>query len=161
MSQVIRIDNIKKIYQVGDQEIQALRGVSLEINQGEYVAIMGPSGSGKSSMMNVLGCLDLPTSGEYYLDGQPMSGTSDKEQAQIRNTKIGFVFQSFNLLSRTTALENVELPMLYAGVTQRERRIRGMKALEAVGLSHRINNKPNELSGGATAAGFHSQVFSE
>lgn len=148
MNQVIRIESISKIYKIGEQEIQALRCVSLEISQGEFVAIMGPSGSGKTSMMNVLGCLDLPTSGEYYLDGQPMSGIGDKEQAQIRNTKIGFVFQSFNLLARTTALENVELPMLYAGVTQRERRIRAMQALETVGLTDRMYNKPNELSGG-------------
>ncbi|PKM77922.1 MAG: macrolide ABC transporter ATP-binding protein [Firmicutes bacterium HGW-Firmicutes-15] len=148
MNQVIRIEGISKIYKIGEQEIQALRGVSLEINQGEFVSIMGPSGSGKTSMMNVLGCLDLPTSGEYYLDGQPMSGIGDKEQAQIRNTKIGFVFQSFNLLARTTALENVELPMLYAGVTPRERRVRAMQALATVGLADRMYNKPNELSGG-------------
>lgn len=148
MNQVIRIRNISKIYKIGEQDIHALRGVSLEINQGEFVAIMGPSGSGKTSMMNVLGCLDLPTSGEYYLDGQPMSGIGDSEQAQIRNNKIGFVFQSFNLLARTTALENVELPMLYAGVTPRERRVRAMQALTTVGLAERMYNKPNELSGG-------------
>lgn len=148
MRQVIHIENIKKIYKIGEQEIQALRGVSLEIGEGEYVAIMGPSGSGKSTMMNVLGCLDQPTSGEYYLDGKPMSGTTDKDQALIRNRKIGFVFQSFNLLPRTTALENVELPMLYAGVPQRDRRTRAIQALEAVGLADRMHNKPNELSGG-------------
>jgi len=148
MNQVIRIESISKIYRIGEQEIHALRGVSLEIRQGEFVAIMGPSGSGKTSMMNVLGCLDLPTSGEYYLDEQPMSDIGDKEQAQIRNAKIGFVFQSFNLLARTTALENVELPMLYAGVALRERRVRAMQALTTVGLADRMYNKPNELSGG-------------
>lgn len=148
MSQVIRIDNIKKIYRIGEQEIQALQGVSLEIEQGEFVAIMGPSGSGKSTMMNVLGCLDKPTSGEYYLDGRPMSKADDDQQAFIRNAKIGFVFQSFNLLARTSALENVELPMLYAGVSARDRRTRAVKALESVGLGNRLDNKPNELSGG-------------
>lgn len=145
---VIKIENIKKIYRLGNQEIHALRGVNLEVEQGEFVAIMGPSGSGKSTMMNVVGCLDKPTSGEYYLDGQAMSQSGDDQQALIRNSKIGFVFQSFNLLARTTALENVELPMLYAGVGANERRERAIQALESVGLGDRLNNKPNELSGG-------------
>ncbi|MEG6512344.1 ABC transporter ATP-binding protein [Desulforamulus ruminis] len=145
---MIKVDNMKKTYQLGDQQIQALAGVSLEIGRGEFVAIMGSSGSGKSTMMNLLGCLDKPTSGEYYLDGQPMSKVKDDQQALIRNAKIGFVFQSFNLLPRTTALENVELPLLYAGIPSRERRSRAAEALQSVGLGNRLNNKPNELSGG-------------
>jgi putative ABC transport system ATP-binding protein len=148
MKSLIRIDDLQKIYQVGDQEIHALNGVTLDIQEGEFVAIMGPSGSGKSTMMNVLGCLDKPTYGEYILDGQAVSQASDDELARIRNQKIGFVFQSFNLLSRTTAVENVELPMLYAGVSARERRERAIRALQDVGLGERLHNKPNELSGG-------------
>jgi putative ABC transport system ATP-binding protein len=145
---VIQIDDIKKIYQIGNQKIQALRGVSLEITQGDFVAIMGPSGSGKSTMMNVLGCLDKPSDGEYYLDGIPISQAHDDELAIIRNRKIGFVFQSFNLLPRTTAVENVELPLLYAGISVRKRRELAIESLENVGLSERLFNKPNELSGG-------------
>ncbi|HJV44336.1 MAG TPA: ABC transporter ATP-binding protein [Bacillota bacterium] len=148
MRSVIAIDNIKKIYKIGDQEIQALRGVSLTIETGDFVAIMGPSGSGKSTMMNVIGCLDQPSSGEFYLDGFPISNASDDELALIRNRKIGFVFQNFHLLSRTTAVENVELPLLYAGVSAKERRRRAITALESVGLGTRLFNKPNELSGG-------------
>ncbi|MTV49053.1 ATP-binding cassette domain-containing protein [Heliobacillus mobilis] len=148
MNSVIQIQDLKKIYRIGDQEIHALRGVSVAIHEGEFVAIMGPSGSGKSTMMNVIGCLDKPTSGEYFLDGQAISQAHDDELARIRNHKIGFVFQSFNLLPRTEAVENVELPMLYAGVGTKERRRRALDALEAVGLIERIHNKPNELSGG-------------
>jgi putative ABC transport system ATP-binding protein len=148
MKSVIRIENITKVYRIGDQEIQALRGVNLSIEEGDFVAIMGPSGSGKSTMMNVIGCLDKPTSGEFYLDGFPVSQASDDDLALIRNRKIGFVFQNFNLLPRTTAVQNVELPLLYAGVPAKERRERAIRALESVGLGERLNNKPNELSGG-------------
>ncbi|EST55145.1 macrolide ABC transporter ATP-binding protein [Brevibacillus panacihumi W25] len=148
MRPVIQMEDLRKRYQIGDQEIQALRGVSLSIETGDFVAIMGPSGSGKSSMMNVIGCLDKPTSGEFYLDGYPVSQAHDDELAEIRNQKIGFVFQNFNLLPRTTAVENVELPMLYAGKSAKERRERAIRALVEVGLEQRLYNKPNELSGG-------------
>lgn len=148
MKPVIQIEELRKQYVIGDQEIYALRGVSLSIEEGDFVAIMGPSGSGKSSMMNVIGCLDKPTSGEFYLDGYPVSQAHDDELAVIRNQKIGFVFQNFNLLPRTTAVENVELPLLYGGTPARERREKAIKALSSVGLAERLNNKPNELSGG-------------
>jgi putative ABC transport system ATP-binding protein len=148
MKPVIQIENMKKIYRIGDQEIHALKGVNVTIEEGDFVAIMGPSGSGKSTMMNVIGCLDKPTSGEFLLDGFPISKAQDDELAVIRNKKIGFVFQNFNLLPRTTAVENVELPLLYAGVSAKERRQRAVDALENVGLGARLNNKPNELSGG-------------
>lgn len=148
MKPVIQIEELRKQYVIGDQEIYALRGVSLSIEEGDFVAIMGPSGSGKSSMMNVIGCLDKPTSGEFYLDGYPVSQAHDDELAVIRNQKIGFVFQNFNLLPRTTAVENVELPLLYGGTSARERRERAIRALTSVGLAERLNNKPNELSGG-------------
>ncbi|HXG93552.1 MAG TPA: ABC transporter ATP-binding protein [Blastocatellia bacterium] len=133
---------------MGDIEIHALRGVSLHIEKGEFVAIMGASGSGKSTTMNILGCLDRPTRGHYYLDGQDVSKLSKDELADIRNRKIGFVFQGFNLLSRTSAIENVELPMLYLGVKAAERHERAKEALDIVGLSGRIHNMPNQLSGG-------------
>lgn len=148
MRPVIRIENLKKIYRIGDQEIHALRGVSLTIEEGDFVAIMGPSGSGKSTMMNIIGCLDQPSSGEYYLDGHPVSMADDNALAIIRNQKIGFVFQNFNLLPRTSALENVEVPLLYAGISAKERRKRALQALIGVGLGNRLHNKPNELSGG-------------
>ncbi|WP_432776454.1 ABC transporter ATP-binding protein [Brevibacillus gelatini] len=148
MRPVIQIEDLKKQYQIGDQEIYALRGVSLTIEEGDFVAIMGPSGSGKSSMMNVIGCLDKPTSGEFFLDGYPVSEAHDDELAEIRNQKIGFVFQNFHLLPRTTAVENVELPMLYGGTPAKERRERAIRALVSVGLAERLYNKPNELSGG-------------
>ncbi|MFS0557344.1 ABC transporter ATP-binding protein [Brevibacillus sp. 179-C9.3 HS] len=148
MKPVIQIEELRKQYVIGDQEIYALRGVSLSIEEGDFVAIMGPSGSGKSSMMNVIGCLDKPTSGEFYLDGYPVSQAHDDELAVIRNQKIGFVFQNFNLLPRTTAVENVELPLLYGGTPARERREKAIKALSSVGLAERLNNKSNELSGG-------------
>jgi putative ABC transport system ATP-binding protein len=145
---VIRLDHIHKIYKMGDIEVHALRGVSLAIRQGEFVAVMGVSGSGKSTMMNINGCLDQPTRGTYILDDYDVSKLSKDDRADIRNRKIGFVFQGFNLLSRTSAIENVELPMLYSGVETAERRRRAQEALEAVGLAGRENNHPNQLSGG-------------
>ncbi|MGW9570997.1 ABC transporter ATP-binding protein [Paenibacillus terrae] len=148
MRHVIQIEDMKKVYQVGDQEIHALRDVQLNIADGDFVAIMGPSGSGKSTMMNVIGCLDLPTSGQFYLDGYSILDAREDELAIIRNQKIGFVFQKFHLLPRATALDNVELPMIYAGVPAKERRLRAIEALTGVGLGDRMNNKPNELSGG-------------
>ncbi|QNR69649.1 ABC transporter ATP-binding protein [Paenibacillus peoriae] len=145
---VIEIKELKKIYEVGGQEIQALRGVDLSISEGEFVAIMGPSGSGKSTMMNVIGCLDHPDTGKYYLDGYSILDARENELSEIRNQKLGFVFQKFYLLPRTTALANVELPMMYAGIPAKERRERAMEALRSVGLAERMYNKPNELSGG-------------
>jgi len=145
---VIQLDNIHKTYTMGDVQVHALRGASLTIREGEFVAIMGASGSGKSTTMNILGCLDRPTKGTYILDGQDVSEMSKDERADIRSRKIGFVFQGFNLLSRTSALENVELPMLYAGVSGAQRHERAMKSLAAVGLAGREENNPNQLSGG-------------
>jgi putative ABC transport system ATP-binding protein len=145
---VIQLDHIHKIYKMGDIEVHALRGVTLAIRQGEFVAVMGVSGSGKSTMMNIIGCLDQPTRGTYILDGHDVSKLSKDDRADIRNLKIGFVFQGFNLLSRTSAIENVELPMLYAGIGTVERKRRAQEALEAVGLGGRENNHPNQLSGG-------------
>ena len=147
-STVIALDHVHKIYKMGDVEIHALRGVSLQISRGEFVAIMGASGSGKSTMMNIVGCLDRPTKGRYFLEGQDVSGLSKDDRADIRNRKIGFVFQGFNLLARTSAMENVELPMLYLGVKHAERIRRAREALELVGLGQRLNNMPNQLSGG-------------
>lgn len=147
-SPLIMLRNITKVYQMGDMEVRALDGVSMDIQRGEYVAIMGPSGSGKSTMMNVIGCLDSPSTGEYELNGKVVSSMSDDELAQIRNEEIGFVFQTFNLLARTTAAQNVELPLIYAGVTPQERRARSLKSLEDVGLEKRSDHMPNQLSGG-------------
>jgi putative ABC transport system ATP-binding protein len=145
--QVIKVNQLIKTYQMGEVEVNALRGLDLEIRRGEVVAIVGPSGSGKSTLMNILGCLDRPTSGEYALDGIEVSGMNDDELAHVRNRKIGFIFQSFNLLSRSTALSNVELPLRYSGVTE-GRKERASAALEAVGLEHRMTHRPYELSGG-------------
>ncbi|HVF68222.1 MAG TPA: ABC transporter ATP-binding protein [Pyrinomonadaceae bacterium] len=146
--EVIRLEGIHKTYSMGDVEVHALRGVSLTIREGEFVAIMGASGSGKSTTMNIVGCLDAPTRGAYMLDGQDVSTLSKDERADIRLNKLGFVFQGFNLLSRTSALENVELPMLYAGANPADRHRRALEALHSVGLVGREQNHPNQLSGG-------------
>lgn len=149
MSQVIiRLEQVSKIYGTGNTEVRALSEVSLIVESGEYCAIMGPSGSGKSTVMNVIGCLDRPTKGNYYLDGVDVAGLSDTELAHIRNRKIGFVFQQFHLLPQLTAMENVMLPMIYAGVSNPERHDRAANALSRVGLSNRLHNRPNQLSGG-------------
>jgi putative ABC transport system ATP-binding protein len=145
---MIEVENITKIYQLGDTEVRALDGVSLKIEKGEMVAIMGPSGSGKSTLMAILGCLDVPTDGAYRLDGVSVENLNDNQLADIRSRKIGFVFQQFNLLARTTALENVMLPLTYAGVRGRERREHAADALNKVGLGDRMKHRPNELSGG-------------
>jgi putative ABC transport system ATP-binding protein len=150
MSAVIKLEEVHKIYHTGEVDVHAVRGVALEIQRGEFVAVMGASGSGKSTIMNMLGCLDRPTQGRYLLDGKDVSALERDELADIRNEKIGFVFQGFNLLARTTALENVELPMLYVHrrISGREQRERAMEALEIVGLSKRFDHHPNQLSGG-------------
>jgi putative ABC transport system ATP-binding protein len=145
---VIQLNDIRRQYDMGGEIIHALRGVSLTIRRNEYVAIMGPSGSGKSTLMNLLGCLDTPDGGEYWLNGQEVSRLSDDALARVRNREIGFVFQTFNLLPRATALQNVELPMVYAGASARERRTRAAEALTRVGLGERMDHRPNELSGG-------------
>lgn len=149
MNNIITIKDLKKDYQIGEITVHALRGVDLEINRGEFVAIMGASGSGKSTMLNILGCLDNPTMGEYILDGAEVKSMNRDELARLRNTKLGFVFQSYNLLPRTTALENVELPLFYnSKIRSRERLERAKNALEAVGLADRMHHMPNQLSGG-------------
>jgi putative ABC transport system ATP-binding protein len=145
---VIAIQDVVKLYRMGSETIHALRGVSLEIHRNEYLAIMGPSGSGKSTIMNMLGCLDTPSSGRYEFNGKNVAAMGDDELAGIRNREIGFVFQTFNLLPRSTALRNVELPLVYAGVSPEEREARARQALEDVGLGNRLDHKPNELSGG-------------
>ncbi|MBI3760873.1 MAG: ABC transporter ATP-binding protein [Chloroflexi bacterium] len=145
---VIRLENVARLYRLGDEEVQALRGVSLSFYPGDMLSVMGPSGSGKSTLMNILGCLDRPTSGSYWLDGEEVGQLKDSRLAAIRNRKIGFVFQTFNLLARTTALANCELPLIYSGMGQRERRERATAALAQVGLGERMHHRPNELSGG-------------
>ena len=148
VKEIIRLEDICRIYRVGSQEVRALDGVSLSVSRNEYVAIMGPSGSGKSTLMNILGCLDSPDSGRYILNGTDVSEMDDGEMADVRNREIGFVFQSFNLLPRYNALENVALPMVYAGVPAGERRVKAAQALRSVGLEDRMDHRPNELSGG-------------
>lgn len=147
-SAVIRLREVRKKYKMGDEIIRALDGVECTIDQNEYVAIMGPSGSGKSTLMNIIGCLDRPSTGDYWLSGENVSELSDRSLAQARNRKIGFVFQTFNLLPRASAVQNVEVPLLYGGIGRRERRKRAREALERVGLEDRMSHKPNELSGG-------------
>jgi putative ABC transport system ATP-binding protein len=148
MTELIRVENLHKTYRMGDVEVPALRGVDLAINRGEFVAIMGSSGSGKSTFMNILGCLDRPTIGKYFLEGEEVGSLTANEWAYIRNKRIGFVFQGFNLLSRTTALENVELPMMYNGFATKQRHERALEALSLVGLGERLDHTPNQLSGG-------------
>jgi putative ABC transport system ATP-binding protein len=148
MSELIRVENLHKIYRMGDVEVPALRGVNLSIDRSEFVAVMGSSGSGKSTFMNILGCLDRPTVGKYFLEGQEVGSLTANEWAYIRNKRIGFVFQGFNLLSRTTALENVELPMMYNGFATKQRRERAVETLSLVGLGERLDHTPNQLSGG-------------
>jgi putative ABC transport system ATP-binding protein len=147
-NKVIELRNLMKTYSVGDTQVQALRGVSYTVDEGDFLAIMGASGSGKSTLMNILGCLDKPTSGEYLLQGENVSGFDKDKLAEIRNRRIGFVFQTFNLLSRTTAIENVELPLLYSNIPSRDRHEMALKALESVGLKSRAHHKTNQLSGG-------------
>ena len=148
MSSIIHLEGIRKSYFMGKQELQVLKGINLDINKNEYVALMGPSGSGKSTLMNILGCLDSPTAGQYVLNGQDVSKMADDNLADVRNKEIGFVFQQFNLLPRLTALENVALPLVYAGVGRKERTEMAMDVIKKVGLEDRSHHKPNELSGG-------------
>jgi len=145
---LIDIRDITKVYEMGEEKVHALSGVSLAVDRAEYVAIMGPSGSGKSTLMNLIGCLDTPTSGSYVLNGKEVARMSDDELAAVRNQEIGFVFQTFNLLPRTSALQQVELPLVYGGLSRRDRRERAIKALKSVGLGDRMNHQPNEMSGG-------------
>lgn len=148
MESVIRLNDIRRVFVMGDQEFEALKGVSFTVDQGEFVAIMGASGSGKSTCMNLLGCLDRPTTGQYLLDGIDVGGMNSDQLADIRNSRLGFVFQGFNLLARTPAVENVELPLVYAGLKSAERRILALAALEKVGLADKAQNHPSQLSGG-------------
>jgi putative ABC transport system ATP-binding protein len=148
MKDVIKTEHIAKIYVMGTEQVHALRDISITIKEGEYVALMGPSGSGKSTLMNMIGCLDTPTSGQYFLDGQDVSRMTDNQLAEVRNRKIGFVFQTFNLLPRSTALDNVTLPLIYAGLGSGDRKVRGEEVLTQVGLGDRMTHRPNELSGG-------------
>ena len=145
---LIDVRDLTKVYEMGDIQVHALRGVSFTVASGEFIAIVGPSGSGKSTMMDILGCLAKPSEGEYYLEEEEVGKLSDNRLAEIRNRKVGFVFQSFNLLQRTTALHNVELPLIYSGLSRKERRRRAFEALESVGLADRVHHKSNEMSGG-------------
>ncbi|MCE2396972.1 ABC transporter ATP-binding protein [Candidatus Poribacteria bacterium] len=145
---LIDVRDLTKVYEMGDVQVHALRGVTFTVESGEFIAIVGPSGSGKSTMMDILGCLAKPTEGEYYLEAEEVGQLSDNHLAEIRNRKVGFVFQSFNLLQRTTALHNVELPLIYSGLSRKERRRRAFEALESVGLADRVHHKSNEMSGG-------------
>ncbi|MGB9597280.1 MAG: ABC transporter ATP-binding protein [Candidatus Poribacteria bacterium] len=145
---MIIMDNVTKTYRMGEVDVTALKGISIVIDKGEFVSIMGPSGSGKSTLMNIIGCLDVPTSGTYILDGTPVGGLNDNRLAEIRNKKIGFVFQTFNLLAREEALYNVELPMVYNDISEKKRKEIAQQMLEIVGLAHRAKHKPNEMSGG-------------
>jgi len=148
MGTMIALSDVRKFYDMGDVQVRALDGVSMTIERGEYIAVMGPSGSGKSTLMNIVGCLDTPTSGSYKLNEREIGNMEDNELADIRNKEIGFIFQTFNLLPRTDALQNVELPLVYAGLARRERRAQAESALDAVGLGDRMHHKPNEMSGG-------------
>lgn len=148
MAEIIRIENLTRWYRIGDETVKALNGVNLSIHKNEYVALMGPSGSGKSTIMNIIGCLDTPTSGRYFLNGPDVAKLSDNQLAEIRNKEIGFVFQTFNLLPRYTALDNVALPLVYAGMPKEKRNARAREVLQQVGLGDRMTHKPNELSGG-------------
>ena len=148
LDEVIRIENLTRFYQMGETEVRALAGVSLQVQHNEYIAMMGPSGSGKSTLMNMIGCLDTPSSGEYILNGNRVSQMDDSDLAEVRNREIGFVFQTFNLLPRTSCLANVELPLIYAGVKASDRKARALEVLDKVGLGDRVDHKPNELSGG-------------
>ncbi|MDH3628524.1 MAG: ABC transporter ATP-binding protein [Acidobacteriota bacterium] len=148
MDALIEFRDVRRVYRMGDEEVHALDGVSLKIERGDYVAVMGPSGSGKSTLMNVVGCLDVPTSGSYRLNDREISELDDDQLAAIRNREIGFIFQTFNLLARTDAVQNVELPLVYAGIPRKERRERAIEALQNVGLGDRTGHRPNELSGG-------------
>lgn len=145
---MLQVSNLVKVFQTDKISVTALKGVSFNITAGSFVSIMGPSGSGKSTLMNIIGCLDTPTEGEYFLDGIDVSSLAEKDLARVRNKKIGFVFQVFNLLPRITCLRNVELPMIYAGIDKRERKNKALYALERVGLAHRADHRPNEISGG-------------
>jgi putative ABC transport system ATP-binding protein len=148
MPEIIKTQKIRKVYRMGTEEVQALKSVSINVNRGEYVAFMGPSGSGKSTLMNIIGCLDTPSAGQYILNSKDVSDMTEDELAEIRNKEIGFVFQTFNLLPRATCLENVALPLIYAGFNRTEREEKAFLALKSVGLDDRIHHKPNELSGG-------------
>lgn len=145
---MIHLKDITKTYDMGSVQVQVLRGITLNVKEGEFLSIIGPSGSGKSTLMNMIGCLDVPTTGEYYLDGKEISTYNEKQLSKIRNQKIGFIFQKFNLLPKLSALENVELPLIYRGMSQKERMKKSIEALEKVGLSDRMSHKPTELSGG-------------
>lgn len=145
---MIDLKDITKTYDMGSVNVQVLRGITLHVNEGEFLSIIGPSGSGKSTLMNMIGCLDVPTTGEYYLDGREISTYNEKQLSKIRNEKIGFIFQKFNLLPKLSAYENVELPLIYRGMNAKERKQRSLEALEKVGLTDRMNHKPTELSGG-------------